>query len=55
MSLITSGKKIARNVVAMATGEAPAEVAATELPEVVKGLQEAVRTKINYGGWAWVN
>ncbi|KAI5647073.1 hypothetical protein M9H77_33078 [Catharanthus roseus] len=34
-------KKIARNVVAMATGEAPAEVAATELPEVVKGLQEA--------------
>ncbi|KAF8379897.1 hypothetical protein HHK36_027362 [Tetracentron sinense] len=34
-------RKISRNVVAMATGEAPAEVAATELPEVVKTLQEA--------------
>lgn len=34
-------RKIARNVVAVATGEAPAEVAGTELPEVVKGLQEA--------------
>lgn len=31
----------------MATGEAPAEVAGTELPEAVKGLQEAVRTKLN--------
>lgn len=37
-----SGRKIARNVVAMATGEAPAEVAATELPEIVKTAQEAV-------------
>lgn len=27
---------------AMATGEAPAEVAATELPEFVKTVQEAV-------------
>ncbi|XP_027334980.1 protein CURVATURE THYLAKOID 1B, chloroplastic-like isoform X2 [Abrus precatorius] len=34
-------RKIARNVMAMATGEAPAEVAATELPEFVKTLQEA--------------
>lgn len=32
-------RKIARNVVAMATGEAPAE-AATELPEIVKTIQE---------------
>uniref|UniRef100_A0A5B7B852 Cyanobacterial aminoacyl-tRNA synthetase CAAD domain-containing protein n=1 Tax=Davidia involucrata TaxID=16924 RepID=A0A5B7B852_DAVIN len=34
-------RKIARNVVTMATGEAPAEVAATELPEIVKTIQEA--------------
>ncbi|KAA8520800.1 hypothetical protein F0562_014928 [Nyssa sinensis] len=34
-------RKIARNVVAMATGEAPAEVAVTELPEIVKTIQEA--------------
>ncbi|GLT41824.1 hypothetical protein SLA2020_158610 [Shorea laevis] len=34
-------RKIARNVMAMATGEAPAEVAATELPEFVKTVQEA--------------
>ena len=27
----------------MATGEAPAEVASTELPEIVKTVQEAVR------------
>ncbi|CAK9143619.1 unnamed protein product [Ilex paraguariensis] len=33
-------RKITRNVVAMATGEAPAEVAATELPEIFKTLQE---------------
>ncbi|KAF7154380.1 hypothetical protein RHSIM_Rhsim01G0181300 [Rhododendron simsii] len=35
-------QKIARNVVAMATGEAPAEVAVAELelPEVVKTIQE---------------
>lgn len=39
-----SGRKIARNVVAMATGEAPAEVVATtETPEIVKTIQEAVR------------
>ncbi|OAY62065.1 protein CURVATURE THYLAKOID 1B, chloroplastic [Manihot esculenta] len=34
-------RKIARNVMAMATGEAPAEVATTEPPELVKTLQEA--------------
>uniref|UniRef100_A0A2N9HXM7 Cyanobacterial aminoacyl-tRNA synthetase CAAD domain-containing protein n=1 Tax=Fagus sylvatica TaxID=28930 RepID=A0A2N9HXM7_FAGSY len=35
-------RKIARNVMAMATGEAPAaEVAVTELPEIVKAVQEA--------------
>ncbi|KAL5572219.1 hypothetical protein UlMin_021816 [Ulmus minor] len=36
-------RKIARNVMAMATGEAPAEVATTELPlpDVVKTVQEA--------------
>lgn len=39
---IFSGRKIARNVMAMATGEAPAEVATTEPPELVKTLQEAV-------------
>ncbi|KAM7276640.1 hypothetical protein ACFE04_018506 [Oxalis oulophora] len=33
-------RKVARNVVAMATGEAPTEVATTELPEFVKTLQE---------------
>ncbi|GAV80526.1 LOW QUALITY PROTEIN: DUF4308 domain-containing protein [Cephalotus follicularis] len=37
-------RKIARNVMAMATGEAPAEVGATELPEIVKTIQETVRT-----------
>ncbi|XP_062156224.1 protein CURVATURE THYLAKOID 1B, chloroplastic [Alnus glutinosa] len=34
-------RKIARNVMAMATGEAPAEVGANELPEIVKTVQEA--------------
>ncbi|GLT79844.1 hypothetical protein SLA2020_513170 [Shorea laevis] len=34
-------RKIARNVMAMATGEASAEVAASELPEIVKTVQEA--------------
>ncbi|XP_020203597.1 protein CURVATURE THYLAKOID 1B, chloroplastic [Cajanus cajan] len=34
-------RKVARNVMAMATGEAPAEVATTETPEFVKTLQEA--------------
>ncbi|XP_052208473.1 protein CURVATURE THYLAKOID 1B, chloroplastic [Diospyros lotus] len=34
-------RKIARNVAAMATGEAPAEVAGTELPDIVKTAQEA--------------
>ncbi|XVF33076.1 hypothetical protein REPUB_Repub17cG0137000 [Reevesia pubescens] len=33
-------RKIARNVMAMATGEVPAEVATTELPEFVKTVQE---------------
>jgi hypothetical protein len=43
-SFMVSGRKIARNVMAMATGEAPAaEVAVTELPEIVKAVQEAVR------------
>ncbi|KAJ4954731.1 hypothetical protein NE237_011514 [Protea cynaroides] len=34
-------RKIARNVVAMATGETTAEVAVAELPEIVKSVQEA--------------
>lgn len=34
-------RKIARNVIAMATGEAPAEVATVETPEIVKTIQEA--------------
>ncbi|XVF22271.1 hypothetical protein REPUB_Repub12eG0158900 [Reevesia pubescens] len=34
-------RKIARNVMAMATGEAPAGVATAELPEIVKTIQEA--------------
>lgn len=34
-------RKIARNVAAMATGEAPAEVAAAELPEIFKSAKEA--------------
>ncbi|XP_062164989.1 protein CURVATURE THYLAKOID 1B, chloroplastic-like [Alnus glutinosa] len=34
-------RKIARNVMAMATGEAPAEVGANELPETGKTVQEA--------------
>ncbi|PSS26235.1 Protein CURVATURE THYLAKOID 1B like [Actinidia chinensis var. chinensis] len=33
-------RKIARNVAAMATGEAPAELAVAELPEIVKTIQE---------------
>ncbi|XVF72932.1 hypothetical protein PTKIN_Ptkin12aG0160300 [Pterospermum kingtungense] len=33
-------RKIARNVMAMATGEAPAEVATAELPEIVKTIQD---------------
>ncbi|KAG4937985.1 hypothetical protein JHK82_045793 [Glycine max] len=33
-------RSIARNVMAMATGEAPAEAAPTEVPEIVKTLQE---------------
>ncbi|XP_008797634.1 protein CURVATURE THYLAKOID 1B, chloroplastic [Phoenix dactylifera] len=36
----SKGQKIARNVITMATGETPAEVA-TELPEIVKTMQEA--------------
>lgn len=38
------GRKIARNVVAMAT-EAPAEVA-TEVPEIVETIQDAVSIKV---------
>ncbi|XP_030548039.1 protein CURVATURE THYLAKOID 1B, chloroplastic [Rhodamnia argentea] len=34
-------RKIARNVAAMATGEVPAEVAAAELPEILKSAKEA--------------
>ncbi|ESR57954.1 protein CURVATURE THYLAKOID 1B [Citrus sinensis] len=56
-------RKMARNVMAMATGEAPAEVAATELPEIVKTVQEAAIDRlplvpgvlelvgIGYTGW----
>ncbi|CAM8887081.1 unnamed protein product [Rhodiola kirilowii] len=33
-------RKIVRNVASMATGEAPAEVAAFETPEIVKTVQE---------------
>ncbi len=43
-----SGRKIARNVMAMATGEAPAEVGANELPEIVKTVQEAVRIDLSF-------
>ncbi|MED6184509.1 hypothetical protein PIB30_048092 [Stylosanthes scabra] len=34
-------KIVARNVMAMATGEAPSEIATTETPEIVKTVQEA--------------
>jgi hypothetical protein len=37
-----SGRKMARNVIAMATGDATAELTSTELPEIVKQVQEAV-------------
>ncbi|KAG5036793.1 hypothetical protein JHK82_017576 [Glycine max] len=33
-------RKVARKVMAMATGEAPAEATPTEVPEIVKTLQE---------------
>ncbi|EOX95574.1 Photosystem I P subunit isoform 4, partial [Theobroma cacao] len=33
-------RKIARNVMAMATGEAPAEVATAEMPEIVKTIRD---------------
>lgn len=33
---------MARNVISMATGDATAELTATELPEIVKKVQEAV-------------
>eukprot|EP00257_Ricinus_communis_P025035 XP_025012449.1 protein CURVATURE THYLAKOID 1B, chloroplastic [Ricinus communis] len=36
-------RKMARNVMALATGEAPAEVATAEVPEIIKTVQEAVR------------
>ncbi|KAM7472363.1 hypothetical protein LguiA_010546 [Lonicera macranthoides] len=41
-------RKIARNVAAMATGEAPAEAAATELPEIVKTIQEWDKVEDKY-------
>ncbi|XP_078155463.1 photosystem I P subunit [Carex rostrata] len=34
-------RRMARNVIAMATGDATAELTATELPEIVKKVQEA--------------
>ncbi|XP_062091278.1 protein CURVATURE THYLAKOID 1B, chloroplastic [Humulus lupulus] len=34
-------RKLARNVIAMATGEAPAEVATAETPEIIQTVQEA--------------
>ncbi|XP_050204023.1 protein CURVATURE THYLAKOID 1B, chloroplastic [Mercurialis annua] len=34
-------RKMARNVMAMATGEAPAEVSTVETPEILKTVQEA--------------
>ncbi|KEH18562.1 putative photosystem I [Medicago truncatula] len=37
----THHRKIARDVMVMATGDAPTEVDSTELPEFVKNLQEA--------------
>lgn len=42
--VLVLGRKIARNVIAMATGEAPAEVATAETPEIVKAALEAVRS-----------
>ncbi|WRX09406.1 Cyanobacterial aminoacyl-tRNA synthetase [Theobroma cacao] len=39
-SLSFPGRKIARNVMAMATGEAPAEVATAEMPEIVKTIRD---------------
>lgn len=42
-SLSFPGRKIARNVMAMATGEAPAEVATAEMPEIVKTIRDTVR------------
>ncbi|KAJ9681009.1 hypothetical protein PVL29_020091 [Vitis rotundifolia] len=56
-------RKIARNVIAMATGEAPAEVGTTEVPEIIKTALEAAIDKlplvpgvleivgIGYSGW----
>lgn len=38
-----SGRKIARNVIAMATGEAPTDVTSMEMPEMVRTIQDAVR------------
>lgn len=51
LSFSISGRKIARNVMAMAagessmvaTGESAVEIATTELPQIVKTIQEAVR------------
>lgn len=49
INFLFSGRKIARNVAAMATGEAPVEVvSATELPEVFKTIQTAVREDFSF-------
>ncbi|EEF47070.1 hypothetical protein RCOM_1340080 [Ricinus communis] len=56
-------RKMARNVMALATGEAPAEVATAEVPEIIKTVQEAAIDRIplvpgvlevvgiGYSGW----
>lgn len=46
-----TGQKIARNVMAMATGEAPAEVAATELPEIIKSILDAVSFRVSFSSY----
>lgn len=38
-----SGRKIARNVIARATGEAPTDVTSMDMPEMVRTIQDAVR------------
>lgn len=39
--ILISGRTVVRNVMSMATGEAPAEFATPELPEIVKTIKEA--------------
>jgi len=36
---------------AMATGEAPAEASSTEVPEIVKTLQETVRVSSSFNAY----